>query len=220
MIMASLLTRAAALCAAVVLLSSAPARAAAGSESTPVDLTGASTHTSHAGGSGSIVRTIVGLAVVIGVIYGVAWVLKQVKAGKEERSTGAGLASVASVPLGPGRAVHLVRAGSDLVLVGVTESGITPLRTYDEGQARAAGLIDEDGDLILPTEAAPRERSRLALPSRLSKPRLALPKPRLALPAPRAQANARATAASSAAAANRRAPKGLVANLRAMTVRR
>lgn len=175
--MASLLPRAVALSAAVVLLASAPARAASG-ESTPVDLSGVGAdRAANVGGGGSIVRTIVGLAVVIGVIYGVAWVLKQVKAGKEERSTGAGLASIASVPLGSGRAVHLVRAGSDLVLVGVTEHGITPLRTYDEAQARGAGLIDEDGDLVLPVDATvSRGRPRLALPSGLSKPRLALPR--------------------------------------------
>jgi len=176
---ASLLSRAAALSAAVVLLSSATARAAAGSESTPVHLSGASgTHATHVGGGGSLVRTIVGLAVVIGLIYGVAWVLKQVKAGKQERSTGAGLASVASVPLGPNRAVHLLRAGSELVLVGVGEHGVTPIRTYDEAQARAAGLLDEDGELLLPaahtTPAIERKLPRLALPK---------PKPRLALPA-------------------------------------
>src|SRR6187551_148209 len=129
----TLLPRAAALGAAAVLLVAAPARGARGGESTPVDLTGAGPQATHVGaGGGSIVRTIVGLAVVIGVIYGVAWVLRQVKAGKQERATGAGLASVASVPLGSGRAVHLVRAGRDLVLVGVTEHGITPLRAYDE----------------------------------------------------------------------------------------
>ena len=198
---ASLLSRAAALSAAVVLLSSASARAAAGGESTPVHLSGADgTHTTHVGGGGggSIVRTIIGLAVVIGLIYGVAWVLKQVKAGKQERSTGAGLASVASVPLGPGRSVHLLRAGSELVLVGVAEHGVTPIRTYDEAQARAAGLLGGDGELLLPaadaTPATERKLPRLALPK---------PKPRLALP--------RAGGTGS---------QGALDTLRAMTVRR
>jgi flagellar protein FliO/FliZ len=196
---ASLLPRAAALSAAFVLLSSASARAAADSESTPVHLSDAGAQGAHVSGNGgSIVRTIVGLAVVIGVIYGVAWVLKQVKAGKQERSTGAGLATIASLPLGPNRSVHLVRAGRELVLVGVAEHAITPLRTYDEAQARAAGLIDGDGALLLPTvEAAPaRERKRLALP-----------KPRLALPAPRP----RPQIASG---------QGVLDTLRSMTVRR
>src|SRR5687768_9437755 len=50
---------------------------------------------------GSLVRTFVGLAVVLAVIYGLYWVLKQVKASREERATGAGLKSAAVVPLGP-----------------------------------------------------------------------------------------------------------------------
>lgn len=212
MIKASLLSRAGMTVAAVVLLPIAPAlaadaggaasahanggSAARGGESTPVDLTGASADgAAHVGGGGSIVRTIVGLAIVIGVIYGVAWVLRQVKAGKQERATGAGLASLASVPLGSGRSVHLVRAGNDLVLLGVAEHGVVPIRTYSEDEARAAGLVDDDGMVILPVEShagnggnsGNGERKRFALPS-APKPaakRLASPRPKLALPAPR-----------------------------------
>ena len=153
------------------------AHAAANGESTPLHLGGAAGQGAHVGGGGgSLIRTIVGLAIVIGVIYGVAWVLKQVKAGKQERATGAGLASIASAPLGSGRSVHLVKAGRELVLVGVGEHGVTPLRAYDEAQARAAGLIDEDGALLLPTgPSATTKTTTTALPA---------PKPRLALPAP------------------------------------
>jgi flagellar protein FliO/FliZ len=177
MIKASLLTRVAATVAAVVLLPATPALAqAARGESTPVDLTGASDQGSHIGGGGSIVRTIVGLAIVIGVIYGVAWVLRQVKASKQPRATGSGLATLASVPLGPNRAVHLVRAGRDLVLLGVAEHGVVPIRTYTEEEAYTAGLIDEDGMLILPAEetSAGRERAPRRLPQ-LKLPQLALP---------------------------------------------
>lgn len=194
MIKASLHSWAAATVAAVALLlvASTPAHAAAG-ESTPVDLTGASKQGSHIGGGGSLVRTIVGLAIVIGVIYGVAWVLRQVKASRQPRATGAGLAALASVPLGPNRSVHLVRAGRDLVLLGVAEQGVVPIRTYSEDEARDAGLIDDEGMLLLPTEEdEPRRTSRVAF--RL--PQLALPqltlsaatkttRPRPALPAPR-----------------------------------
>jgi flagellar protein FliO/FliZ len=132
---------------------------------------------------------------VIGVIYGVAWVLRQVKASRQPRATGAGLAALASVPLGPNRSVHLVRAGRDLVLLGVAEQGVVPIRTYSEEEARDAGLIDEDGMLLPPTEDdEPRRPSRVAL--KLPKlPQLALPAPttkparprsaRPALPAPR-----------------------------------
>ena len=114
-------------------------------------------------------RTIVGLAIVIGVIYGVAWVLRQVKQSRQPRATGSGLAALESVPLANGRSVHLVQAGTDLVLLGVAEQGVVPIRTYTQEEAHAAGLVDDDGMLILPAESvptrAPRE-PRLALPPR------------------------------------------------------
>ena len=97
-----------------------------------------------ASGGGSLVRTFVGLAVVVAVIYGLYWVLRQVKSSREERSVGQGLAPQAVVPLGPGRSLHLVRAGSELVLLGVAEHGVTPIRTYTEQEATAVGLIGDD----------------------------------------------------------------------------
>ncbi|HEX7292276.1 MAG TPA: flagellar biosynthetic protein FliO [Conexibacter sp.] len=218
---ASLHSWAAATVAAVVLLllASTPAHAAAGAsrasgESTPVDLTGAAGQSGHVVGSGggSLVRTIVGLAIVIGVIYGVAWVLRQVKASRQPQATGAGLASLASVPLGPNRSVHLVRAGRDLVLLGVAEQGVVPIRTYTEDEARDAGLIDEDGLLLLPAEEAAPTRARRA-PLRL--PQLALP--RLALPA--ATRPARPRPALGGPGPGRRAPRSALEQLRAWTVR-
>lgn len=194
---ASLYPRVAATVAAVALplvapvaaLAAASSRArGASAESTPVDLTGASEQGSHVGGGGSIVRTIVGLAIVIGVIYGVAWVLRQVKASRQPRATGAGLASLASVPLGPNRSVHLVRAGRDLILLGVAEQGVVPLRAYTEDEARAVGLIDEDGLPIPPDGETASRLPRLALPQlpRLPRlPQLAPARPRPALPAGR-----------------------------------
>jgi flagellar protein FliO/FliZ len=124
----------------------APAFAlAATGEDTPLRLPADSpTHLDAAGGGSSgLVRTVVGLAVVIGVIYGVAWILRQVKSSREERTAGFGLESAATIPLGPNRALHLVRAGRELVLVGVAEHGVTPIRTYTEDEARRLGLIAE-----------------------------------------------------------------------------
>ncbi|HEX8085803.1 MAG TPA: flagellar biosynthetic protein FliO [Solirubrobacteraceae bacterium] len=104
-----------------------------------------------ASGGGSLVRTFVGLAVVVAVIYGLYWVLRQVKSSREERTVGRGLAPQAVVPLGPGRSLHLVRAGSELVLLGVAEHGVTPIRTYTEAEAAAVGLIgDHAGDELQP----------------------------------------------------------------------
>jgi len=120
-----------------------------GGENTPLNLGGsaASPHaaTTTSGGA-SIVRTIVGLAIVIAVIWGLSWILKQVKAGKDPSVSSAGLSSVAALTLGSGRSVHLVRAGSDYVLLGSTEHGVAPIHRYTEEQARDAGLLGEPHD--------------------------------------------------------------------------
>ena len=128
-----------------VLLTPAVAAAANG-EQTSLNLgeaAKASTSENVGASGGSIVRTIVGLAVVIAVIYGLTWVLKQVKASKTTSADGSGLESIATLPLGQNRALHLIRAGDELVLVGAGEHGVTPIRTYTEAEARAAGLIDD-----------------------------------------------------------------------------
>lgn len=140
-------------------------------EQTPLDLTAptSATHSSVSGGGGSLVRTFIGLAVVVAVIYGLTWVLRQMKAAKQDRSTGFGLSTEATMPLGPGRSVHLIRAGRELVLIGSAEHGVVPLRTYTEDEARDLGLIaplqpgsgDEGG------AAVPVTRLRAALDAAL-----------------------------------------------------
>src|SRR3954452_10446735 len=83
-------------------LLTAPAAFAADGENTPLNLpadTGKAASSAGGPGGGSIVRTIVGLAVVIGVIYGLSWVLKQVKASKSQTATGGGLETLATPPL-------------------------------------------------------------------------------------------------------------------------
>src|ERR671935_2435125 len=117
-------------------------------ENTPLNLPAQSTHSASTPGAsgGSLVRTFVGLAIVLAVIYGLYWVLKQVKASRESAASGQGLESVATIPLGPNRALHLVRAGRELVLLGVAEHGVTPIRTYTEEEAIELGLVGEDGE--------------------------------------------------------------------------
>jgi flagellar protein FliO/FliZ len=114
------------------------------------------------GGSGGLARTFVGLAVVVAVIYGLTWVLRQMKKSSsgDLGAHGIGLSTEASMPLGPNRSVHLIRAGRELVLVGSAEHGIVPIRTYTEDEARDLGLLpapqlnsgDVDGDAtVLPS---------------------------------------------------------------------
>ena len=141
------LTRGVALVAALTTTPAATAAAAPGGENTPLSLGGnLATHASTGGGS-SIVRTIVGLFIVIAVIYGVAWILRMAKKSKT-RPTGNGLSQVASLPLGAGRSVAVVRAGREVIVVGVAENGVTPIRTYTEAEAIASGIE-------IPPEEAP-----------------------------------------------------------------
>jgi flagellar protein FliO/FliZ len=130
------------------LLLLAPTALAADGEKTPLNLGSQAKEptTDAASSGGGLVRTIVGLAIVIGVIYGLYWVLKQVKASREDKALGTGLKTLATLPLGPKGSMHLIRAGDEVVLVGVGEAGVTPIRTYGENEARALGLIAEDAD--------------------------------------------------------------------------
>jgi flagellar protein FliO/FliZ len=119
---------------------SAKALAQSTGENTPLNLSHtATTHAASSSGSASIVRTIVGLFIVIAVIYGIAWIMKQAKKSKV-RPTGRGLSQVASLPLGSGRSVAVVRAGREILVVGVAENGVTPIRSYSEAEAIALGI--------------------------------------------------------------------------------
>src|SRR3954447_6888288 len=138
-----------------MLLTAPSALAASGSESTPLNLPSVDHSQAASGGSGGgLVRTFVGLAIVLAVIYGLYWGLKQVKASRESTASGQGLESVATIPLGPNRALHLVRAGRELVLLGVAEQTVVPIRAYREEGARAVGLLNgpEPFDANEPTQ--------------------------------------------------------------------
>src|SRR5471030_2695101 len=129
------LTRGVALGGALTLFCAHAAQAATGSgESTPVHLGASATaHAASSSSSGSgILRTLVALVVVIVIIYVVARILRAVKGRDTVSASGSGLEQLATLPLAPGKSVALVRSGRDIVLVGVSEHGITPIKTYTE----------------------------------------------------------------------------------------
>ena len=140
---------------------------AADGESTPLNLKQPKVDASQAAGPVSdpatpgLVRTIVGLAIVIAVIYGLHWVLKQIKASREEPSSGTGLQALATLPLGANRSLQLVRAGQEVVLIGVADQSVTPIRTYGEHEARALGLLVEPPEATL--EPQPRRTRGFSL---------------------------------------------------------
>ena len=140
------------------LVAASPASAAS-SEDKPLnlDVPAQAEAASRGGGGGSILRTLFGLAIVVGVIFALHWILRQVKEGRGGRAGGTGLTTVATLPLGAGRALHLVRVGAELVLVGSSEHGVTSIRSYREEEAHALGMLDDpvvDGEPAGPGQSA------------------------------------------------------------------
>jgi flagellar protein FliO/FliZ len=146
----STLTRGAGLIGALTLSYAQMAQAATGAsgEQTPLHLSTGATHVASSGGSGSgILRTIIALVVVIGIIFAVSKILKAVKGRDAVRASGNGLEQIATLPIAPGKSVSLLRSGTDIILLGVGDHGVTPIKTYTEDEAIAAGIdLPEDGD--------------------------------------------------------------------------
>jgi flagellar protein FliO/FliZ len=135
-----------ALMACAVTLLCAPEALAAGtgtggfSEKNHINLPSTATHASSSSSLGdSLVRTIIGLVIVIAVIWGVTWMFKQSR-GARNQASGTGLQQVASLPLGTNRSVALVRVGDELHLLGVAEHGITGIRSFTEDEAYELGV--------------------------------------------------------------------------------
>ena len=153
----STLTRGAGLIGALTLSYAQMAQAATGAtgEQTPLHLsTSATAHAASAGGGSGIVRTIIALIVVIVIIYAVSRILKAVKGRDAVRASGNGLEQIATLPIAAGKSVSLLRSGTDIILLGVSDHGVTPIKTYTEDEAIAAGIdLPEDaGDVFDPAE--------------------------------------------------------------------
>ena len=91
----------------------------------PADVTGGSANTDSgstgvSSTSGAVARTIVGLAIVLAVVYGLYWLLKSTAKSRAAQSDER-IAVVATTTLAPNRALHLIRSGDELILVGATE---------------------------------------------------------------------------------------------------
>ena len=88
--------------------------------------------------TGAIAKLVVGLGVVLAVIYGVYWLLRS--SGRAKRKGVAGpdgsMAVVGTTVLSPGRSLHLVRIGDDVVLVGSAEHAVTRLHVWSGEDAK------------------------------------------------------------------------------------
>jgi flagellar protein FliO/FliZ len=113
-------------------------------ENTPLNIGSPDTGSHTSSGGASIVRTIVGLAIVLAVIWGLSWILRQVKGRRDPRVAATGLTSVSALSLSSGRSVHLVKAGNDYLLLGSAEHGLMPIHRYTEQQALEAGLLSPE----------------------------------------------------------------------------
>jgi flagellar protein FliO/FliZ len=89
--------------------------------------------------SGAVARTIVGLAIVLAVVYGLYWLLKSTAKSRAAQSDER-IAVVATTTLAPNRALHLIRSGDELILIGATEQSVTPIRVYSAAEARAMDI--------------------------------------------------------------------------------
>jgi flagellar protein FliO/FliZ len=129
----------------LVLAFAAPAPAAIDTTPLPPEISGAGGTTSTSepaaegpSGGSAVGRLVLGLVVVGGLIFVVSRVLK--RANRERLPGGASVLDVVTTtPLGQNRALHLVRVGDELHLVGSAEQGVTSLRVYD---AREAGALE------------------------------------------------------------------------------
>ena len=72
--------------------------------------------------------------------------LKNIKASKESTAAGEGLETLATLPLGRNKSLHLVRAGREIVLLGTAEQAIAPIRRYSEVGGPRAGPDRRAGD--------------------------------------------------------------------------
>lgn len=112
-------------------------------ESLPIP-EGSATPTSLSGGTGgTLLRLGLGLVVVIGLITLVWYVMKRIQRAKypalEERGVSL-IDVVATTSIGPSRALHLVRVGEEIVLVGATDQSVNVIARI--GAEDAPSLID------------------------------------------------------------------------------
>ena len=123
----------------------APAFAAPAADSEKLAIPeGSAAPTALSGGvGGTLLRLGLGLVVVVGLIAAVWYVMKRVQRSRypslDERGPSL-IDVVATTPIGPGRSLHLVRVGEEIVLVGSTEHSINAIARI--GAEDAAGLVE------------------------------------------------------------------------------
>src|SRR5204863_218995 len=93
-------------------------------------------------------KMVVGLAIVLGLIYGIYRMLKRFSNRPGTVRDVSAMKVVATTQLSPARALHLLRVGDELVLVGSAEHGVTPIRVYSAVEPRRAHHINEHQAIV------------------------------------------------------------------------
>jgi len=123
----------------------------------PSAVTGVKAGSASSSSGSGFGRLAIGLVVVLALIFAIRWLVRRSNGAKLPGGTGK-LAVVATTPLGPNRAVHLLRVGPELVLLGSAEQSVTALRVYDAAETAAlvAALEPEEQFAPLAGPAAGR----------------------------------------------------------------
>lgn len=98
---------------------------------------------------GGMLRGVLALIAVVVLILALARVMRTKAARRFVTPQGDGRVEIVSTTaLGPGRALHLLRVGDEAILIGSSEGGIRPIRSWSGEEAAVLTQIDE-------AEAAP-----------------------------------------------------------------
>lgn len=93
------------------------------------------------GTSSAAVHMLLGLAIVLALIFGLYKLLKRTANKNDKTVVDDGWMGVlATTPLAPSRSLHLVRVGDELILLGSTDGGVTPIRVYGPEEANRLGV--------------------------------------------------------------------------------
>lgn len=110
---------------------------------------GAAKKKSGSSGMSAGLRALFGLLIVVGVIYGVHWMLKRFndnKRGVLARGASEAIEVLATTPLTPTRTLHLVKVGPEILLIGATDAGLTKLSDVDASALATSAAVAGDSE--------------------------------------------------------------------------
>ncbi|HKM37733.1 MAG TPA: flagellar biosynthetic protein FliO [Thiopseudomonas sp.] len=82
--------------------------------------------------SGQLLQLVLGLMLVIGLIFLLAWLVRRIQQSLPVKSSNQAISLLASQALGPRDRLLLVQVGKEQILLGLTPGTITPLHVLQE----------------------------------------------------------------------------------------